>query len=715
MPAALLALAEIGLRLAGYGFDTAYFLPRQINGANYFVPNDRFGYQFFPPALARTPLPVRMAAQKTPGTFRIFLFGESAAEGDPDPTFGMGRYLETLLRARYPAARCEVVCVAMTAIDSHVILQIARECAQHDGDLWIIYMGNNEMIGPFGASTVFGPQAPPLWLTRTSMALRRLRLGQWLSRLTSQAHGPASWAGMKMFEQNKLGRNDPRRLRAYDNFRANVRDMLTVARHAGIPALVCGVASNLRDNAPFLSEHRPGLSEADRRQWEQCLAQGMQAEASPNAGGAASLYAQAEQLDPDFAELHYHIGIREFAAGDSTNALAELTEARDTDALVFRSDTRINATLREEAAAFAPGARFVDVPAALARLSPQGIVGHELFYEHVHLNFAGNYAAAQTLADETAPLLPAAARAGETNRWLTAEEADDALAVSVWDRFRVWQENYSRVSEPPFTGQLNAAARARFYRETLQSLQAQMTPADRAAGLAHYTASLQRAPDDWFLHGNFAQFLEYTGDLPGALAERQRVQQLLPFAPAPLYEIGRLQMLLDHKAEAKSALSEALQLQPEFIHARLALGEIAANEQQNDEALKHFTRALHDNPGSVEALIDLGFLAQNEGHLDLAQQRYAAAAAIQPTGPPAHFFQAIAASLEHRTDEALKHFRDAVWMNPQFWQAHYLYGQELAAAHRPAEARDQFAAAQKIRPDFSPARAASNQLSASNP
>jgi len=35
---------------------------------------------------------------KLEGTYRIFLFGESAASGDPDLSFGMGRYLEALLK-----------------------------------------------------------------------------------------------------------------------------------------------------------------------------------------------------------------------------------------------------------------------------------------------------------------------------------------------------------------------------------------------------------------------------------------------------------------------------------------------------------------------------------------------------------------------------------------------------------------------------------------
>ena len=67
-----------------------------------------------------------MPAKKPAGAYRIFLFGESAAQGDPDPSFGAGRYLQALLRERYPGMDFEVVCVAMTAINSHAILPIVR-------------------------------------------------------------------------------------------------------------------------------------------------------------------------------------------------------------------------------------------------------------------------------------------------------------------------------------------------------------------------------------------------------------------------------------------------------------------------------------------------------------------------------------------------------------------------------------------------------------
>ena len=167
-----MACLECALRLAGYGYSTAFFKPLKVAGQDCLVDNDDFGLRFFPPALARIPVPVVMKATKPVGAIRIFLLGESAALGDPRPQFGAGRYLEALLRERFPGQDFEVVNVAMTAINSHVILPLARECAVHQGDLWVIYMGNNEVVGPFGAGTVFSPQTPPLALIRLNVALK---------------------------------------------------------------------------------------------------------------------------------------------------------------------------------------------------------------------------------------------------------------------------------------------------------------------------------------------------------------------------------------------------------------------------------------------------------------------------------------------------------------------------------------------------------------
>ena len=170
--------SELLLRALGYGFDPHFFKQAKIGGHDFYVANESFGLRFFPRSLARFPPPVVMPATKAPDTLRIFIFGESAAIGDPRPNYGAGCYLDVLLAGRYPQAKFEIVNTGVTAINSHAILPIAQECARHQGDLWLIYMGNNEMVGPFGAVTVFGAKAPPLWLVRTQLQLRRLRFCQ---------------------------------------------------------------------------------------------------------------------------------------------------------------------------------------------------------------------------------------------------------------------------------------------------------------------------------------------------------------------------------------------------------------------------------------------------------------------------------------------------------------------------------------------------------
>ena len=169
----LLACWKLGLRLAGFGYPTGFLLKSSNRGEDTFVQNNQFGWRFFGPRAARLPDATSIPRLKPPGTVRIFVFGESAAYGDPQPRFGLPRMLEAMLSLRHPDKKFEVVNAAMTGINSHVIRPLARDCAKAGGDVWVIYMGNNEVVGPFGAGTVFGGQTPPLPLIRAGLASKR--------------------------------------------------------------------------------------------------------------------------------------------------------------------------------------------------------------------------------------------------------------------------------------------------------------------------------------------------------------------------------------------------------------------------------------------------------------------------------------------------------------------------------------------------------------
>jgi len=160
----ILISLESSLRILGYGYPTDFIIKSQVKGQEICTDNQRFSWQFFPTSLARKPNRFNIPVSRPNGTFRIFVLGSSAAMGDPDASFSFSRILKTLLRTRYPATRFEVINAAMTAINSHVILPIARDCATCQPDLFIVYMGNNEVVGPFGSGTIFGQFSPVLSL-----------------------------------------------------------------------------------------------------------------------------------------------------------------------------------------------------------------------------------------------------------------------------------------------------------------------------------------------------------------------------------------------------------------------------------------------------------------------------------------------------------------------------------------------------------------------
>src|ERR1051325_6814442 len=90
-PTLFFSVLEIGLRVAGVGHSVSFFLPLKIEGKDCLVENERYGWLFFGEEMARAPFPFVIQRAKPPETIRIFVLGESAAYGDPQPAFGLSR------------------------------------------------------------------------------------------------------------------------------------------------------------------------------------------------------------------------------------------------------------------------------------------------------------------------------------------------------------------------------------------------------------------------------------------------------------------------------------------------------------------------------------------------------------------------------------------------------------------------------------------------
>lgn len=716
LPIVLLLMAEGALRLGGYGYLTDFFKPRRIGNEEFLVDNDKFGWRFFPPEISRSPTPMRMAAHKAPGTYRIFLLGESAALGDPEPAFGMGRYLQALLSARYPKARFEVIPAAMTAINSHAVLPIARECARHEGDLWIVYMGNNEMIGPFGAISVFGSQAPPLWYVRLSLAIQRTRVGQLLTsvgrKLTGRAgeHGP-SWGGMQMFLKNQIAPGDRRKDRVYHGFERNLEDILNAGRAAGVPILLSTVAVNLKDCAPFASLFNTNGAATGFDSFQKVKAEAIEKQNQGEFVAAGAKFEQAAQLDPHYAEVQFRWAQCLLESSNTDLARMHFEQARDDDALPFRSDSRINRIVREEGKRFAGrGVTLFDAVSLVASNSLMGISGDENFYEHVHFNFDGNYRLARALAEQVAPLLPAQLKEQAGSAWVAQEQCERDLGLTDWNRRDVYDNMRRRLLQAPFTAQPYNAAKATAWAAKLAQLQPLLNQTTASSSREVYLHAITRWPEDFRLHMNYAAFLEATRDLKTAVSEWERVEALLPHHYLPAYEIGRLRAVLGQNDEARVWLSRALLARPDLSEGWYELGRVQGTAGQFDAALASFERARQLVPAELryrcemaKALIKLQRREEAIAQLDQAVK-------LGPDLWEAHSLLGEQLAFDGRIDEARRQFEETLRLNPNVAIAHYNLGVVLVKEGHLAEARREFNEVLRLDPENSLARGALSQL-----
>jgi len=662
VPLTLLLAGEGSLRLAGYGYPTGFFLPRRINGNAVWVDNRQFGERFFPPGLVRHPKPLTMPVNKAPDTVRVFVLGESAAMGDPDPKFGLPRMLEVLLRECFPTRHIEVVNVSMVAINSHVILPIARECARRQGDLWVVYMGNNEMIGPFGSITVFGPQAPSLAFIRANLALHTTRLGQLSDRaLTALRRGnqrPAAWGGMEMLAKQQIRQDDPRTARVYEHFRRNLDDILTAARRAGVPIVLCTVATNLRDCAPFASLHRADLTASELAEWEAAYGQGVALESRGNLAEALTWFERAANVDDHFADLCFRRGQCCQALGQSAEAKRHFLRAREQDALQFRADTRINEMVRQCAATYATrGVHLLDAEELLAAHSPAGLPGEEFFYEHVHPNPAGNYLLARAVAGQVAEILSlgqvkpeddppppgdgtearvaelasqTGTRQGRLPSWVSEAECLQMLGFTEWHRHDFLAKMLARVDAPPFTQQINHARHRQSLQEQFDRSRLATKPFQVKRAAEQVAQAVARHPKDADLRWNLAELLGNAGNVAGAEAQWREVIRLQPQAVLSYYNLAKLIENRGRDGEVEKLYRECLRIDPGYFEARYAFGLVLTRQGQPAEAVRHLLKAVRQQPRSTEAHLALGLALVQDRKLAEAKGQFLEVLRLDP-------------------------------------------------------------------------------------
>jgi len=672
IPLALLGLIELGMRIFGYGFKTSPMIRYDLNGRRAVCDNLRFPWRFFPPDISRDFNPFIFMDKKSVSPYRIFILGSSAAQGVPDSAFAFGRILEVMLREAFPRINFEVINTALTAVNSHAVLPIAKECLRHQADLLIVYMGNNEVVGPYGPGTVFAPFSS-LGLIRFNMALKTLRLGQLLSRLAqglaAKKNAPGVWRGMEMFLERQIPSDDPRLKLTYRHLAGNLEDIGRAAGRNGAAVIFCTVAVNLKDCPPFASKHRADLSAGRREEWENLCRQGIEKEKAGDDQGAAQNYRSALEIDDGFADLAFRMGSCDWRLGDYENAGRSFSKARGLDTLRFRADGEINRLIRETAAGReSNGIYFADMENVLAAESDHGVPGEELFLDHVHMNFRGNYLVARTLFDRIKSLLPDdMKRTGRTAISLPSlETCAEKLAYTDWDQYNIADEMLNAyIKKPPFSNQLYHAEQVSRLEQELTSLRNRLSVEVVQKSAAQYEAALASSPQDWWLHWKYAHLL-YQGLKKDrdALEHLRKVAELVPHS---VRGYSGMAFILHRLGDAEGAIDncrKAMAIDPTKAEVENILAAAYEMKGWPDQAEARYKRAIEIQPHYVAPYTNLAMLYAKSNRLQDAVDICRRGLKVVPDAADLYVTLADSLNQTGQRDEAIAELKEAQRLDP---------------------------------------------------
>jgi tetratricopeptide (TPR) repeat protein len=668
IPSFLLLLVEAGLRVSGYGFPTRATVATAIGGVPARGDNVKFGWRFFPRNIAQEFDPFVFRTAKASGVYRVFVLGASAAQGTPDPAYSFGRILEVMLDDAYAPADAEVTVVAMPAINSHAVVEIAADLAEYGPDLFVVYLGNNEVVGPYGPGTVFAPLSPSRALIRMGLRLRETRTGQFLANgvglLKPNADAPRVWQGMEMFLRQQVAADDPRLPMVYEHFRRNLESIRDVARENSAAVVFCTVGSNLKDCPPFASRHRADITEEEKTAWRQLYQEAMHLEASGKYHEAVQGYVAAEALDGCFADLQFRLARCYWLAGEREKARDKFFLARHLDTLRFRPDERINEAIRAVASTGGKeDVYLVDIDEMLRRRSAFGVPGREFFYEHVHLNFHGNYLVARAIFEQIVRLRTTEPHARERRELeaLAESQCAERLAYNDWARYNVLFKvlNYY-LKEPPFTHQLYHEEQVASLERQVQSLEAGLTDEVRAQIAGRYRDLMARKPSDIWLRLRFAEFSSVQlGDALAAVGQCERVSQLAPHSYKPLLLLALSLGRLNRIAEAIPHLRRVVEIKPTCAQAFHLLGVAYQSRRQWDQALAAYRRAVKLRPDNIEARRQMVEILAAQGNVGRAENVLRQALSAAPQDASLHQRLGVLLRQQGRREEAAKAFEAA--------------------------------------------------------
>jgi len=517
-----------------------------------------------------------------------------------------------------------------------------------------------------------------LSMIRMGIAFKATKLGQLLTDITEWVGAgkgrPKAWRGLEMFLEKQVRVDDSRLEMVYRHFQRNLEDIVRISSESGAKTIVSTVGSNLKDSPPFASLHRQDLTEQNKARWDNFYAKAVEHESAGRFAEAVESYLEAAEIDDSYADLQFRIGRCYRALQDYDSAKLRYIKARELDTLRFRADTRINEIIRTVADSW-PGkdVYMVDAVTKFENNSPHGIAGNELFYEHVHLNFTGNYLLAQTVLEKVEKLLPEQVTNHQADNSLPLTEAECAerLAYTQWDRYIIADEVLKRfITKPPFTNQLYHQERVRIMTQECRALKADLNPEALEEAAAQYHRAIQNAPEDIYLRWKYGRLLaEDLKDYKAAAEQFQLIQRSIPHSYVMYNALGSVFRETGNFNNAIDNYQTAIRIKPTCGEAHYYLGWIYQKQNTMKLAEKHYAKAIKFWPDYVAAYNSLADVLYRQNKIDEAVEICRKGLVLIPDSSLLHFSLGLLLHKQGHKDAAVKELRITLELDPNSVEA----------------------------------------------
>lgn len=615
MPAAVLLMMEYGLRMVGFGVAPRLLLPHKLFGKDVLVMNMKAGAVHLGEAFGRGPLFQVLAKQKPANGLRVVVLGESAVKGELYSSVSFPAQLQVVLQDVYSNRVVEVLNAGMPAINSWAVRSFARECLSYKPDIFILYTGNNEFIGPYGAGAR-GWLAYWRPVIRVQLWLRGLRLYQLAQRIAEWGRPCATpWEGMAACAQRTTAPDDPSLARVLSNYERNMRGLVRLARRAGVQVVVCTLAAQERGWAPFASRTRSTLRGETLTAWSNAF--------------VGEDYEEALALDDGYAEAAYQYANTLAQRGEHMQAARWYGHARDVDALKFRPVRGQNRMLRELAQA--QQAVLVDVADMIEqRARPAGTL-EDVLYDHVHFKAWGNYLVASNVAVAIMQRYE-----GAENRAVTPfHDCMACLGFTLPDEWDALEQMERFLQQYPFRGQSDHSQRIARVRAEHAALGAVVTAAGLTGAIAVSEAAVVRWPGSAAARDKLGQAYAAAHRYGDAAQQFQYATQLEPWRVDTWARLAQLLYSHGRAADAVKMLTLAIEngIQLPQTYCTLAAAQLAAGDVEHAERAAQ--RAIRLDRMSADGWFMLGCVRQQRGDHAGATNAWERALTLQAFHAPA--------------------------------------------------------------------------------